>query len=100
MGQEKPYRVLIIHNYYQIPGGEDTVVSNEKRLLEQHGHAAFFYMRKNQEINGFSLFQKLCFPFQTVFSHRTYREIKKIIKEKHMYIQTPMANYLHKKNLP
>lgn len=84
MGQEKPYRVLIIHNYYQIPGGEDTVVSNEKRLLEQHGHAAFFYMRKNQEINGFSLFQKLCFPFQTVFSHRTYREIKKIIKEKHI----------------
>ena len=84
MGQEKLYRVLIIHNYYQIPGGEDTVVSNEKRLLEQHGHAAFFYMRRNQEINGFSLFQKLCFPFQTVFSQRTYREIKKMIREKHI----------------
>ena len=22
--------VLIVHNYYQIPGGEDTVVANEK----------------------------------------------------------------------
>ncbi len=84
MKKQESYRVLIIHNYYQIPGGEDTVVSNEKRLLEQHGHAAFFYMRKNQEINGFSLFQKLSFPFQTVFSHRTYREIKKIIRDKHI----------------
>ena len=23
-------KVLIVHNYYQIPGGEDTVVANEK----------------------------------------------------------------------
>ena len=25
--------ILIVHNYYQIPGGEDTVVANEKQLL-------------------------------------------------------------------
>ena len=28
---KKP-KILIVHNYYQIPGGEDTVVSNEKKL--------------------------------------------------------------------
>lgn len=81
MDQKEPYRVLIIHNYYQIPGGEDTVVNNEKRLLEEHGHAAFFYMRENQEINNFSLLQKVCFPFQTIFSFKTYYEVKKIIKK-------------------
>ncbi len=31
-------KILIVHNYYQKPGGEDTVVKNEKRLLEEHGH--------------------------------------------------------------
>ena len=31
---EKKEKVLIVHNYYQIPGGEDTVVENEKNLLE------------------------------------------------------------------
>lgn len=81
MRQKEPYRVLMIHNYYQIPGGEDTVVSNEKRLLEEHGHAVFFYMRKNQEINEFSLTQKLLLPFQAVFSLKTYRDIKRLIKE-------------------
>ena len=30
--------ILIVHNYYQIPGGEDTVVANEKKMLEKHGH--------------------------------------------------------------
>src|SRR5690606_6626105 len=28
-------RILIVHNYYQHPGGEDTVVSQEHRLLSE-----------------------------------------------------------------
>ncbi|GFI10602.1 alpha-monoglucosyldiacylglycerol synthase [Lachnospiraceae bacterium] len=72
---------MLVHNYYQIPGGEDTVVSNEKRLLEEHGHVAFFYMRSNQEIHRFSLVRKLLFPFETVFSRKTYRDVKRLIKE-------------------
>lgn len=30
--------ILIVYNYYQIPGSEDTVVANEKKLLEDYGH--------------------------------------------------------------
>ena len=30
--KEKKQNVLIVHNYYQIPGGEDTVVANEKKM--------------------------------------------------------------------
>ena len=35
--------ILVAHNFYQIPGGEDTVVANETRLLEQTGHTVFVY---------------------------------------------------------
>ena len=42
--------VLIVHNYYQIPGGEDTVVANEKRMLEKHGHKVVLYTRSNLEL--------------------------------------------------
>jgi hypothetical protein len=31
-------RVLIVHNYYQQAGGEDSVVANERAMLESHGH--------------------------------------------------------------
>ena len=41
---------LIVHNYYQIPGGEDTVVANEKKMLEKHGHKVTLYSRNNAEL--------------------------------------------------
>lgn len=43
--------ILIVHNYYQIPGGEDTVVANENGMLEKHGHKVMLYSRNNAELN-------------------------------------------------
>ena len=40
----KKQNILIVHNYYQIPGGEDTVVANEKKMLEKHGHKVILYL--------------------------------------------------------
>ena len=79
MSAKKP-KVLIVHNYYQIPGGEDTVVVNEKKLLEHHGHQVLVYTRHNSELKTFSKFQKLLLPVSTVFCFQTYREVKKLIK--------------------
>lgn len=73
-------KVLIVHNYYQIPGGEDTVVANEKKLLEDHGHEVVLYTRHNAELKTFSKIQKLLLPFSTIFSMKTYREVKTLIK--------------------
>lgn len=74
-------RILIIHNTYKIPGGEDTVVLNEKRLLEQHGHRVYLYTRSNNEIDSYSSVQKLIMPINTVFSFRSYKEVESIIKK-------------------
>jgi len=32
-------RILLCHNYYQQPGGEDQVFADERRLLQSRGHA-------------------------------------------------------------
>ena len=42
--------VLAVINYYQIPGGEDMVVANEKKMLERHGHKVILYSRNNSEM--------------------------------------------------
>lgn len=76
----KKQNILIVHNYYQIPGGEDTVVANEKKMLEEHGHKVILYSRNNAELKQMSKFQKLFLPIMTVFNPRTYKEIKKLIK--------------------
>ena len=77
----KQYRILQVHNFYQIPGGEDVVVRNEKRLLEEHGHKVYTYYRSNAELKEGSRFGKLFVPFTAIYSFKTVREVKKLIKE-------------------
>lgn len=83
---EPELNILSVHNFYQIRGGEDTVFANEKKLLEQHGHKVVTYTRHNSEIVHFSLFRKLLLPLTTMFSLRTYREVKKIIREQGIHV--------------
>lgn len=81
---EKKYKVLLVHNYYRIPGGEDTVAANEKALLEQHGHEVVTYFRRNEEISSMGLLGKLLLPLTSIFNPRTYREVRRIIREQNI----------------
>ena len=83
MSSEKK-NILIVHNYYQIPGGEDTVVANEKTMLEKHGHKVILYSRNNAELKQMSKIRILFLPFTTVFNLRTYKEIKKQIRRENI----------------
>lgn len=82
----KKERVLIVHNYYQIPGGEDTVVANEKKMLEDNGHKVFMYTRHNDEIKERGILGKLKLPFESIYSFKTKREVKKLIRENNIDI--------------
>lgn len=77
--------ILMVHNYYQIPGGEDTVVENEKRMLEEKGHKVILYTRNNAELQ-LGIFAKLLLPFVAVFNPRTFFEIRKIIRKEQIDI--------------
>ncbi|MBQ5884532.1 MAG: glycosyltransferase family 4 protein, partial [Clostridia bacterium] len=73
-------KVLLVHNYYKIPGGEDSVVANEKQMLEENGHQVVFYSRHNNEMDSMSKLQKLLLPINTIFNFKTFKDIIKIIK--------------------
>lgn len=45
-------RVLLLHNRYQIAGGEDVVVQTEKSLLEANGHCVALLETNNDDIVG------------------------------------------------
>lgn len=83
MSKEK---ILLVHNYYQIPGGEDTVFQNELKMLKDNGHEVVTYTRNNKEINGYNILKKVLLPFKFIFSFKTYRDIKKIIKKENIDI--------------
>ena len=46
----EPLRVLVLHNAYQLAGGEDAVVAAEVALLREHGHAVALLTRHNSEL--------------------------------------------------
>ena len=71
--------VLMVHNFYQIGGGEHTVFNNEIELLKNNGHKVITYTRDNKELNGSKL-KLLLSPLSTIWSFKTYREVKQIIK--------------------
>lgn len=83
MGKKK--RVLMVHNYYQIGGGEHTVFKNEVEMLRENGHEVIEYTRSNDELKN-SKWKMLLLPFTTTWSFKTYREVKKIIKEQNIDI--------------
>lgn len=74
-------KILIVHNQYQLAGGEDTVAENEGRLFEQHGHEVHYYIRSNKEIEKACLFKKIYLGFSAFFSLRAYRDVSNLIKK-------------------
>jgi glycosyltransferase involved in cell wall biosynthesis len=46
----RKFKVLLAHNYYRLPGGEDNVFADEARLLEENGHEVFRFLRDNKNV--------------------------------------------------
>ena len=66
-------RILIVHNSYQVRGGEDEVCDAERRLLESHGHQVDIYKEHNDRINDFNSIQSAS---NAIWSQRTYQRIQ------------------------
>lgn len=78
MAKEK---VLLVHNFYQIGGGEHTVFENEKNLLLENAHEVYTYTRSNDELKT-EPWKLALLPFTTTWSFKTYFEVRKLIREK------------------
>ena len=62
------------------------VVANEKKMLEDHGHKVILYTRSNNELKNMGILRKLLLPITTVFNPRTYRDIKRLIRQENIEI--------------
>lgn len=74
-------KIVQAHNFYQITGGEDTVVASEKKLLEDNGHEVITYYKHNDEIQNYSTSQKIGLLKKTTWSANTLVEFKRVLKE-------------------
>jgi glycosyltransferase involved in cell wall biosynthesis len=74
-------KIVQVHNFYKIQGGEATVVGLEKDALEKEGHQIVPYYRNNDEIDQFSSIEKLRLIKQTTWSEKTYTTFREFLQK-------------------
>ena len=74
-------KILLAHNKYQIPGGEEVVLEQEKHLLEDAGHEVITYCRSNHEIEKFNCLERLTLIGRTVWAVDTEREFSQLLTQ-------------------
>jgi glycosyltransferase involved in cell wall biosynthesis len=72
-------KIVVVHNTYQQPGGEDVVVENETRLLQSAGHHVVPYLRSNLELQNISALGRIAIVPRMVWSSETRRDFAALL---------------------
>src|SRR4051794_2103148 len=74
-------RILIVHNSYQQPGGEDIVFEQERQLLALAGHDVFTYERTNWEVAEYSGLRRIELLTKTIWAADTKQKFARLLVE-------------------
>ena len=70
-------RIVLVHNYYQQPGGEDEVFAAEGRLLERYGHQVYRHTVHNDEVSHYG---KAALAKATIWNSASYEQLRTILR--------------------
>ena len=73
-------KILVVHCKYRIPGGEDTAVKNDFRLLRDMGHEVSVYIKTNGTLDKMSLPARLGVATGYVWSPAAKKKYRQLIE--------------------
>lgn len=79
--------ILVAHNFYKQPGGEDQCVAAEVAMLRAHGHEVTQYCLHNDSIDTMSSLQVAT---RTIWSRSAFRELRQLFRT-----QRPQIAHFH-----
>ncbi|MCS7069153.1 MAG: glycosyltransferase family 4 protein [Meiothermus sp.] len=74
----KGIRVLLIHNYYQQPGGEDQVFKAEKAMLQEAGVEVIEHLAHNDELASMG---PLKLAQVTLWNGHAYNQVRSLVRK-------------------
>jgi glycosyltransferase involved in cell wall biosynthesis len=74
-------KILLVHNSYQQPGGEDVVFEQERRLLERAGHTVIAYCRSNWEVTAYSGLRRLQLAGRTIWARDVRQKFARLLDQ-------------------
>jgi glycosyltransferase involved in cell wall biosynthesis len=72
-------KIVMVHNTYQQPGGEDASFRNARDLLKNAGHEIIEYLRSNDEAKKFVSLGQLALAKRTIWAGDTRREFRELL---------------------
>ena len=72
-------KILMVHNAYREPGGEDVVHEAERNLMAAAGHEVVVYRRSNAEIDAYGAWRRATLPARTLWAWDTHRELRALL---------------------
>jgi glycosyltransferase involved in cell wall biosynthesis len=72
-------KILLVHNKYQQPGGEDVVFEQEKQMLVDAGHHVITYCRSNTEIEELSLRNRMLLPARILWAKDSRLDFEQLL---------------------
>jgi len=72
-------KIVLVHNFYRHPGGEDVVFQSEKSLLERAGHTVIPYVRSNMELKDVSLADRVHIASRMIWSQQARQSLAAIL---------------------
>ena len=80
-------KVLLVHNQYQQPGGEDEVFQAEATLLEAYGHEVLRYSAHNDQVANLNVVR---LAGATIWNRLSYHELRTLMRE-----ERPQVAHFH-----
>lgn len=78
---EQMWRVLLVHERYKTPGGEDEAVKADSQLLSSAGHRVGEWFVDNTILQSWSPSARLRLAWETSWSGKSYRRMLSLIRE-------------------
>jgi glycosyltransferase involved in cell wall biosynthesis len=74
-------KILLVHNTYQQPGGEDVVFDQESLMLKNAGHEIVQYRRSNHEVQAFRALRKISLAKRTLWASDTRKDFVRLLRQ-------------------
>ncbi len=74
-------KIILVHNSYQQPGGEDVIFEQERKMLEDAGHRVVSYCRSNWDAEAYPGIRRLGLAKRTVWATDTRHDFVRLLQQ-------------------
>jgi glycosyltransferase involved in cell wall biosynthesis len=74
-------KILLVHNFYRITGGECHAVRSQQRLLEKKGHRVILYSAHSSDLEQTTALNRLAAATRVRGNNRVCRDLQRVIRE-------------------